>query len=116
MLVWVLYLVIQSPYPLLNILNSKIFQVASREFETEFRRLISRAQPAVASRLRALLRKWAEGEFRSDPQLDLIPALYKQLRIEAGEAPQASASPSGGSSAAAAAAAQREQVLCSCFF
>ncbi|PZC71246.1 hypothetical protein B5X24_HaOG213758 [Helicoverpa armigera] len=37
-------------------------EVASRDFETEFRRLVARAQPAVAARLRALLRKWAEGD------------------------------------------------------
>ncbi|CAD0195844.1 unnamed protein product [Chrysodeixis includens] len=80
-------------------------EVASRDFETEFRRLMSRAQPAVAARLRGLLRKWAEGEFRDDPQLDLIPSLHAKLRAEPGEgAPRATAEP-----AAAAAAAQREQ-------
>ncbi|KAF9814655.1 hypothetical protein SFRURICE_000226, partial [Spodoptera frugiperda] len=81
-------------------------EVASRDFETEYRRLLARAQPAVAQRMRALLRKWAEGEFRDDPQLDLIPSLYAKLRAEAGEAPRPAAA---GSDAAAAAAAQREQ-------
>lgn len=86
-------------------------EVASRDFETEFRRLLTRAQPAVASRLRALLRKWADGEFRDDPQLDLIPSLAAKLRAEAGETTTAttaaansspSTSPSPGSAAAAA--------------
>ncbi|GBP20605.1 Signal transducing adapter molecule 1 [Eumeta japonica] len=62
----------------------KIFhlEVASRDFETEFRRLVSRAQPAVAQRMRALLQKWAEGEFRSDPQLALIPALHAKMQAD----------------------------------
>lgn len=86
-------------------------EVASRDFETEFRRLLARAQPPVARRLRALLRKWAEGEFRSDPQLDLIPSLHAKLKAEGGEvaAAPAGAGPAGGTAAAAAAAAQREQ-------
>ncbi|KAL4704638.1 hypothetical protein ACJJTC_002895 [Scirpophaga incertulas] len=97
-----------------------LLEVASRDFETEFRRLLARAQPPVARRLRQLLRKWAEGEFRSDPQLDLIPSLHAKLRAEAGEAgaglaasqpasqrPAAAATSATASSAAAA--AQREQ-------
>ncbi|XP_060802118.1 signal transducing adapter molecule 1 [Amyelois transitella] len=83
-------------------------EVASRDFETEFRRLVARAQPAVAQRLRALLRKWAEGEFRSDPALDLIPSLHNKLRAEAGEAAPARA-PEAAPAPPAASAAQREQ-------
>ncbi|KAJ8729097.1 hypothetical protein PYW08_000678 [Mythimna loreyi] len=81
-------------------------EVASRDFETEFRRLLARAQPAVAQRMRALLRKWAEGEFRDDPQLDLIPSLHAKLRAEAGEAPRPAPA---ASPPAERAAAQREQ-------
>ncbi|KAM3957706.1 LOW QUALITY PROTEIN: signal transducing adaptor molecule [Aphomia sociella] len=86
-------------------------EVASRDFETEFRRLLARAQPPVAQRLRALLRKWAEGDFRSDAQLDLIPSLHAKLRAEAGEAaaPAAAPAPAAPAAAPAAAAAQREQ-------
>ncbi|RVE43552.1 hypothetical protein evm_011779 [Chilo suppressalis] len=88
-------------------------EVASRDFETEFRRLLSRAQPPVAQRLRALLRKWAEGEFKSDPQLDLIPSLHAKLRAESGEAGAAPSTTTAGASTStstsAAAAAQREQ-------
>lgn len=86
-------------------------EVASRDFETEFRRLLARAQPPVALRLRALLRKWAEGEFRDDPQLDLIPALHARLRAEEPTAAAAAASPSPAPAPApaAAAAAQRER-------
>ena len=39
-------------------------QVASREFETEYRRLLSRTQhPRIAEKLKAMLKSWAEGEF-----------------------------------------------------
>ncbi|XP_053607460.1 signal transducing adapter molecule 1 [Plodia interpunctella] len=90
-------------------------EVASRDFETEFRRLLARAQPAVAQRLRALLRKWAEGEFRSDPALDLIPSLHSKLRAEAGESAGGASggagagAGSGAGAGAGAGAAQREQ-------
>lgn len=57
-------------------------EVASRDFETEFRKLLTRSQPKVAEKLRQLLKKWAEGEFKSDPQLNLIPSLYAKLKQE----------------------------------
>ncbi|CAH2104086.1 unnamed protein product [Euphydryas editha] len=79
-------------------------EVASRDFEAEFRRLVARAQPPVAQKLRAMLRKWAEGEFRSDPQLDLIPSLHAKLCAEAGERPAPVAD-----AQAASAAEKREQ-------
>ncbi|KAG7311105.1 hypothetical protein JYU34_002079, partial [Plutella xylostella] len=82
-----------------------LLEVASRDFEAEFRRVVARAQPAVGQRLRALLRKWAEGEFRDDPQLDLIPALHARL----GRASPAPAAPAPAPAAPAAAAAAREQ-------
>ncbi|XP_075211723.1 signal transducing adaptor molecule isoform X2 [Lycorma delicatula] len=57
-------------------------EVASRDFETEFRKLLSKSQPKINERLRGLLKKWAEGYFKTDPQLSLIPALYTKLRQE----------------------------------
>jgi signal transducing adaptor molecule len=57
-------------------------EVASRDFETEFRKLLTRSQPKVAEKLRQLLKKWAEGEFKNDPQLNLIPSLYARLKQE----------------------------------
>lgn len=57
-------------------------EVASRDFETEFRKLLSRSQPRVAEKLRQLLKKWAEGDFRNDAQLNLIPSLYAKLKQE----------------------------------
>lgn len=57
-------------------------EIASREFENEYRKLITRTHPIVQLRLKALLKKWAEGEFKNDPQLNLIPALYYKLRQE----------------------------------
>ena len=57
-------------------------EVASREFETEFRRLLSRSQPKVQEKLRGVLKSWAEGEFKGDSQLSLIPGLYTALKKE----------------------------------
>ena len=34
----------------------------------------------VSERLRESLKKWADGEFKGDPQLSLIPALYTKLK------------------------------------
>lgn len=57
-------------------------EIASREFETEFKKLLQKSQPTVNTRLKLCLKKWAESEFRSDPQLNLIPSLYQKLRSE----------------------------------
>lgn len=57
-------------------------EVASREFETEFRKLLQKSQPKVNTRLKLCLKKWAESEFKSDPQLNLIPSLYMKLRAD----------------------------------
>ena len=57
-------------------------EVASREFETEFRRLLSRSQPKVQEKLRGVLKSWAEGEFKGDSQLNLIPSMYATLKKE----------------------------------
>lgn len=57
-------------------------EVASREFENEFLRLMAKAQPQVAQRMAGLIKKWAEGEFKSDAQLNLIPSLYAKLKLE----------------------------------
>ena len=57
-------------------------EVASREFETEFRKLLGRTQPKVQEKLRSLLKTWAEGEFKGVPQLNLIPSLYNALKRE----------------------------------
>lgn len=57
-------------------------EIASREFETEYRRLLSRAQPAIAQKLKGLLKKWCDGEFKTEPQLNLIPSLMSKLKSE----------------------------------
>ena len=33
----------------------------------------------VQEKLKGMLRRWAEGDFKGDPQLALIPSLYNQL-------------------------------------
>nr|CAD7459269.1 unnamed protein product [Timema tahoe] len=57
-------------------------EIASRDFETEFRKLLQRSQPQISEKLKQLLKKWAEGDFKSDPQLNLIPSLYSKLKQE----------------------------------
>jgi len=55
-------------------------EVASREFETDFKKALSKAHPKVQEKLKITLRGWAEGDFKDDPQLALIPGLYQGLR------------------------------------
>nr|CAH7747174.1 unnamed protein product [Callosobruchus chinensis] len=62
--------------------SGKIFhiEVASREFENDFIRLMTKAHPTVAKKLRECLKRWAENEFKSDRELNLIPSLYTKLK------------------------------------
>ncbi|KAL9874300.1 signal transducing adaptor molecule isoform 1-T1 [Glossina fuscipes fuscipes] len=57
-------------------------EIASREFENEYKRLLAKAEPKVSSKMRQVLKSWAEGDFKSDPELNLIPTLYGKLRQE----------------------------------
>lgn len=60
-----------------------LLEVASRHFEQEYRKLLAKNLPQkVADRLKLLLKKWAENEFKNDPQLNLIPSLYTKLKQE----------------------------------
>ncbi|XP_063358164.1 signal transducing adapter molecule 1 [Cydia amplana] len=87
-----------------------LLEVASRDFLHEFRRLLSRAQPPVARRLRGLLKKWAENEFRGDPQLDLVPSLYLKLRVEGHEFETAEPAAAPAQTAASAAAREHDDL------
>lgn len=64
----------------------KVFhlEIASRDFETQFVKLLnnSRSQPKIYDKLKALLKRWAESDFKTDPQLNLIPSLYQKLKSE----------------------------------
>lgn len=62
----------------------KIFhlEIASRDFENDLRKLINHPQPKIVDKIKALLKKWVEGDFKTDPQLNLIPSLYNKLRSE----------------------------------
>ncbi|CAG9768700.1 unnamed protein product [Ceutorhynchus assimilis] len=55
-------------------------EVASRDFENDFNRLMTKGHPHVAKKLRDSLKRWSENEFKSDGQLSLIPSLYHKLR------------------------------------
>ncbi|XP_029206876.2 signal transducing adapter molecule 2-like [Acropora millepora] len=61
----------------------KVFhlEVCSREFVTEAKSIISRGHPKVAEKLKGLIKEWAVS-FKDDPQLSLIPTLYKELKAE----------------------------------
>lgn len=68
-------------------------EIASREFEQEFRRLMPKSKSAVAQKMRVSLKKWADNEFKTDPQLNLIPTLYQQLKSEGFEFADTSTQP-----------------------
>lgn len=57
-------------------------EVCSREFETEFKKVLNRTtQTKVAEKMLILIKKWAESkEFKDDPQLTLVPTMYRQLK------------------------------------
>lgn len=57
-----------------------MIEVASREFEDEFIKLMQRAPSTVSKKLRDSLKRWSENEFANDPQLSLIPSLYAKLK------------------------------------
>lgn len=57
-------------------------EVNSRDFETEIKKLLSKGHPKVADKLKSLIKKWAEEDFKNDPQLSLIPSLYNSLKSE----------------------------------
>ena len=44
--------------------------------------LVYPSKSRVQEKLKAMLRSWAEGDFKGDPQLALIPSLYNQLKKE----------------------------------
>ncbi|XP_059616808.1 signal transducing adapter molecule 1 [Phlebotomus argentipes] len=68
-------------------------EVASREFENEFRRIVSKNSAPVTGKLVGLLKKWSEDEFKTDPQLNLIPSFYQKLKSEGLESSDAADKP-----------------------
>jgi len=62
--------------------RSFLLEVASREFETEFKKLLTKSHPKVVEKLKAMLKTWTDGEFSKDAAYSLIPALYASLRKE----------------------------------
>uniref|UniRef100_A0A6G1S9A8 Signal transducing adapter molecule 1 n=1 Tax=Aceria tosichella TaxID=561515 RepID=A0A6G1S9A8_9ACAR len=57
-------------------------EVASREFLAEARKLIEKGHPRVVERFKLMIKKWSENEFKSDPELSMIPSFYAQLKKE----------------------------------
>lgn len=54
-------------------------EVASREFITEVKKLLEKGHPRVVLRFKLMLKKWSENEFKTDPELHVIPSFYNQL-------------------------------------
>ena len=57
-------------------------EVASREFLGEARKLLDKGHPRVVERFKLMIKKWSENEFKSDPELSMIPSFYAQLKKE----------------------------------
>jgi len=58
-------------------------EIASRDFIDECKNLLSdKSHPKVAQTLRLYIKAWAEGEFKSDSTLSLIPDFYNSLKAE----------------------------------
>ncbi|XP_063985824.1 signal transducing adapter molecule 1 isoform X1 [Diachasmimorpha longicaudata] len=57
-----------------------LLEIASREFEGELKKLLGHSQPKLVDKAKALIKKWSEGDFKTDPQLNLIPSLYAKLK------------------------------------
>lgn len=57
-------------------------EIASRDFEGDLRKLIHHPEQKIVQKVKALMKKWAEGDFKTDPQLNLIPSLYNKLKSE----------------------------------
>lgn len=58
-------------------------EVASRDFDTEIKKLIAKwSSGPVGDKIRILIKKWADADFKADPQLDLMTSLYSRLKQE----------------------------------
>ena len=83
-------------------------EIASREFENDFRKLLgNRSHQRVQEKLKGMLKGWAEGDFKGDPQLALIPSLYIQLKKEGIDFSSSGASASSNSSGKSTGAASK---------
>lgn len=94
----------------------KVFhlEVCSRDFVNEAKNIISRGHPKVTEKLKSLIKEWAVS-FKDDPQLSLIPSLYKELKAEgidfsdgSKDTSVSSSSPSTNSSASSSSSPQQE--------
>ncbi|KAK0078631.1 hypothetical protein PV326_009230 [Microctonus aethiopoides] len=57
-------------------------EIVSRDFETELKKLLSHQQQKLLDKTKILFKKWSEGDFKTDAQLNLIPSLYNKLKSE----------------------------------
>ncbi|XP_066920541.1 signal transducing adapter molecule 1-like [Clytia hemisphaerica] len=57
-----------------------MLEVSSRDWCNNAKNVITRGHEKVSQRLREMIKKWAEDEFKEDPQLALIGQFYKRLK------------------------------------
>lgn len=55
-------------------------EVCSREFENQIIQILAKGHPIVIEKMKEFLKRWSEQEFKDNPQLSLIPALYNKLK------------------------------------
>ncbi|XP_014295195.1 signal transducing adapter molecule 1 [Microplitis demolitor] len=86
-------------------------EIASRDFESEIKKILLRSQPKIVEKMKILLKKWAEGDFKNDPQLNLIPTLYNKLKNEGHDFSLISEMPKHSGGTASSAASKEDQDL-----
>ncbi|XP_022657664.1 signal transducing adapter molecule 2-like isoform X1 [Varroa destructor] len=57
-------------------------EICSRDFTTQIKTILSRGHPKVQDKLKFLLCKWANNEFKSDPQLAIIDNFIQRAKMD----------------------------------
>ncbi|CAA9994389.1 unnamed protein product [Nesidiocoris tenuis] len=59
-----------------------LLEVSSREFDTEMKKVVRKWSPTtpVGLKLRTLMKKWSDAEFKTDPQLNLLTSMYSRMK------------------------------------
>lgn len=57
-----------------------LLEVSSRDWCNNAKTVITRGHEKVSQRLREMIKKWAEDDFKDDPQLALMVQFYKRLK------------------------------------
>ncbi|CAL1287310.1 unnamed protein product [Larinioides sclopetarius] len=57
-------------------------EVCSRDLESEIKKLLNKGHAKCVEKLKEMLKRWTEEEFKNDPELSLIPSLYNNIKSE----------------------------------